>query len=362
MKLNINMGDKLLIKNGMVWNGESFSECDVLIENGIITKMEAALHDKAASFDAKNMIVSSGLIDFHTHIKGISPDRIGIERQKASYPFGVTGLVDASANMGCKADILNCGLDMAVIAEVTIVDNSIDFTNAEKMLSAYGDRLIGIKVYFDTSFNNVWGTAALEEACRFAKKHGLFVTVHTTHSPVSMAEIVTVLRKGDVIAHAFHGGEKSCAEDGFSCLEAAREKGIYTDAALASYYHIDYEVFKRAAEEGVYPDIISTDITRELEVTFGKSYGLTVCMSLLRELGMEDESIFKAVTVNPAAILKTKANSGYLRVGSVADIAVLKNEPCGVKFTDTSGNTVELKSALECALTLSNGKIVYKRD
>lgn len=362
MKLSINMVDKLLIKNGTVWNGESFSECDVLIENGIITKMEAALHDKAASFDAENMIVSSGLIDFHTHIKGISPDRIGIERQKASYPFGVTSLVDASANLGCKADILSDSLDISAVAEVTIVDNKIDFGNAEKMLSAYGDRLIGIKVYFDTSFNNVWGTAVLEEACLFAEKHGLFVTVHTTHSPVSMAEIAAVLRKGDVITHAFHGGEGSCEEDGFSCLKAAREKGVYIDAALASYYHIDYSVFNRAAEKGIYPDIISTDITKELEVTFGKSYGLPVCMSLLRELGMEEDAIFRAVTVNPAAILKTKANNGRLFVGSVADIAVLKNEPCGIKFTDTSGNTVELKSALECVLTISNGKIVYKRD
>ena len=357
------MSNDILIRGGTVWNGVDFSRCDILVKDGVITKIENSIKEKAEiEIDARNMIVSSGLIDLHTHIKDISPDSIGIEAKKISYPFGVTYLVDASASQGSESVISYTDRAISVLAEVKIINNKADFSYAEEVMSAYKDKVIGLKVYFDTSFVDVWNTEPLKDICKYAKDRNLFVMVHTTNSPVSMLEIVDTLNKGDIISHAFHGGENNCSDDAFECLKKANEKGIYTDAALCAYYHIDYSVFRKAITYGEYPYIISSDITKDLELISGEKYGLTVCMSILQELGLDDLNVFKAVTVNPASVLKTKTNKGYLRVGDLADIAVFKYEDSNIKLKDRSNNKIELKKCLKCVLTVINNQVIYAEN
>ena len=58
---------KTLIKNGTLADGRV---CDVLIENGLIQSVAPSLSDPEASiFDATSMIVMSGLVDLHTHLR-----------------------------------------------------------------------------------------------------------------------------------------------------------------------------------------------------------------------------------------------------------------------------------------------------
>ena len=58
---------KILIKNGTLADGRV---CDVLIENGLIQSVAQSLSDSEASiFDATSMIVMSGLVDLHTHLR-----------------------------------------------------------------------------------------------------------------------------------------------------------------------------------------------------------------------------------------------------------------------------------------------------
>ncbi len=363
MKLNADTYHEFLIRGGTVWDGTGFSKRDILIKNGIIVKIEACIKEKAEhEFDAENGIVSSGLVDAHTHMKGISPDSIGIPAENISYPFGVTHLVDASAYQGNAAFLSNVDGNISVLAEARIVDNQAEFSCVEKMMSSYKDKLIGLKVYFDKTFVNVWNTQPLKEICSYAKRHGLFVMVHTTNSPVSMLDIVDALNEGDVISHAFHGGDNNASANGFESLKRAKEKGIYTDAALSTYYHIDYSIFQQAVKQGIYPDIISSDITKEQEfVSSEQKYGLPICMSILQRLGLDTANAFRAVTVTPAALLKTKANQGFLKIGDVADIAVFQLENGNVGLTDTANNKIEVQKYWECVLTITDGHVVYMK-
>lgn len=117
MKLNTDNNNRILILNGTIWDGNSFFISDILICDGVISKIEKDLNENADfCFDAENMIVSAGLTDFHTHIKGISPEHIGIDYEKISYPFGVTHLLDASAEIGDINNILNSNIDISVLA------------------------------------------------------------------------------------------------------------------------------------------------------------------------------------------------------------------------------------------------------
>lgn len=129
MKLNTDNNNRILIRNGTVRDGNALYKSDILICGGIISKISKSISDNADfCFDAENMIVSTGLTDFHTHIKGISPEHIGIDYENIFYPIGVTHLIDASAEIGDINNVLNSNVDISVLARVHIFGNKADFT------------------------------------------------------------------------------------------------------------------------------------------------------------------------------------------------------------------------------------------
>lgn len=359
MKLNTD-NNRILIHGGTVWDGNAFSKSDILICDEIITKIEKSINENADfCFDVENMIVSAGFTDFHTHIKGISPEHIGIDYKKISYPFGVTHLIDASAEIGDINNILNSNIDISVLARVHIFGNKADFTLTEEILDKYSDKVIGLKVYLDTTFTEVTDARPLAEICEYARKRNLFVMVHTTNSPISMLEVADTLNKGDVISHVFHGGKNNACENDFAALKRAKEKGIILDTAFSVGYHIDYSIFKEAVSRGFLPDIISTDITTEQEYIGKEKYGLTTCMSIAEKLGMTLQEVLIAVTRNPTRLIKNPNNQGYLKIGKKADIAVIKREAKNLEISDTQNNIISINNAFNCVLTVNGNKVRY---
>ena len=94
---------KTLIKNGTLADGRV---CDVLIENGLIHSVGASLNDsEAAVFDATSMIVMSGLVDLHTHLR--EPGKEDSETVLSGSRAGVKGgyvALSAMANTSPVAD------------------------------------------------------------------------------------------------------------------------------------------------------------------------------------------------------------------------------------------------------------------
>lgn len=187
MKLNTDNNNRILIRNGTVRDGNALYKSDILICGGIISKISKSINDNADfCFNAENMIVSAGLTDFHTHIKGISPEHIGIDYENISYPIGVTHLIDASAEIGDINNVLNSNVDISVLARVHIFGNKADFTLTEEILEKYSDKVIGLKVYLDTSFTEVTDVRPLAEICKYARKRNLFVAVYSLLSMVCL--------------------------------------------------------------------------------------------------------------------------------------------------------------------------------
>ena len=217
-----------------------------------------------------------------------------------------------------------------------------------------------LKVYFDSSISEVKSVKPLQEVCDYAKKNGLIVMVHTSSSPVSMAEIVETLNEGDVITHAYHGGVNNASFDDFECLKIAKQKGIIVDVGFAGHVHTDFKVFKDAISCKVIADTISTDITKFSAYKRGGRYGMTMCMSIAKTLGMDEESVFSAVTSAPAKVLKKEDEWGYLKEGRRADVAVFDYTSEGFNLTDKAGNHIESESGYRCVLTLVNGEVVYR--
>jgi dihydroorotase len=240
-------------------------------------------------------------------------------------------------------------------------DNKACFDSVEKMLEKYGEKAVGIKVYFDTTVSDIQDIQPLCQVVEYAKKKDLRIMVHSSNSPVPMGELLEALRAGDILTHAYHGGINNASEDNFECLKLAKEKGVVVDAGFAGNVHTDFGVFENALKNGCSPDTISTDITRFSAYKRGGKYGMTMCMSIARKLGMNEEEIFRSVTSTPAKVLGMHNEWGYLKVGRYADISVFDYFGDEFSLTDNSGNTVKDENSYNCVLCICNGEVVYRK-
>lgn len=351
---------RILVKGGRVWDGEKFFFADVLTNDKLIEKIDPDITDTADYvFDAKGKTVSAGLVDIHVHLKGLASPKFGVGAEISSFPFGVTAVNDAGSVQGERALLDYLSVKNTVFVCAGIRQNHANFDAAETGLAKYGDKAIGIKVYFDKS-ENVRDITPIKEICAYARNKNLKVMVHTSLSPTTMVEIVDALSKGDILTHVFHGGDNSCLDNDFEALKLAKEKGVILDLGLAGNVHTNFLNFKKSVEAGFLPDVISTDITCLSAFKRGGRYGMTMCMSIAKQLGMTEEEIFKRVTSFAAEALDKGSEWGYLKVGRIADIAVFDytNEP--FDLTDKAGNRVKNDLGYKCILTVLDGQIIYK--
>ena len=353
---------RILIKNGRVWDGYKFFYADILTDRYKIVKIEPDIITDEVDlvYDATGKIVSAGLVDAHMHIRVLSDDKYGISPEIACFPFGVTAAADAGRTFGDRA-VLDIFMLRNVVFVCPVFENGhIDAKATDEAIERFGDKTVGIKIFFTTSPTASRDISYLAEICDFAKKRDLPVMVHCTDSPTKMSEILNTLSSGDILTHAYHGGVNNATEDDFESMIAAKERGVVIDTGFAADYHVDFNVFRKAIEKGVLPNTISTDITRFSAYFTGGRYGMTMCMSMARHMGMSEEDIFRAVTTTPASVLGKTDEWGTLKVDGVADIAVFDYTNEGFSIVDTMGNHIESDMSYRCALTVLNGRVVYR--
>ena len=350
----------ILIKNGRVWDGEKFFYADILTEGEQIARIEPDIEEAAEFvYDATGKTVAPGLVDAHVHMRGLSK-KFGIHAELSAIPFGVTAAADAGAAYGDKALLDTFLLKNVVFVSAKFQNNQAIFDSVEKRLESYGEKAVGIKVYFDTTVSDIQDIQPLCQVVEYAEKKDLRIMVHSSNSPVPMAELLGRLRKGDILTHAYHGGKNNVSEDGYECIKEAKRRGVIIDVGFAGNVHTDFKVFQNAIRCGAIPDIISTDITKFSAYTRGGRYGMTMCMNISKTLGMREEDIFKAVTSNPAKALEMENEWGNLKVGRTADISVFDYTNEGFDLIDNAGNHICNAEGYRCALTVSDGQVVYR--
>ena len=349
----------ILIKNGRIWDGQTFFEADILMENGTVTDIGKDLTaQKTFIYDASGKLVVPGLVDCHMHMHGITEPIYGISPEAICFPFGVTAAADAGATLGDKQLLESFAVKAVVFAEAVIRDGSLDREATLSRLANYGSRAVGIKVFYDETTQSGIHIGVLADICELARERSLQVMVHCNHSPTSMLSIVETMASGDILSHVYHGGKHNCTEDDFAALKLARRKGIILDAAFAGNYHTDFGILRQAVSAGFFPDTISTDVVKGMAYTMGGRYGLTTCMSMARTAGVPEEVILRAVTTAPAKALEQ--NWGRLQIGGAADLAVLEYTQEPFRLQDRSGAVLENNMGYRCKLTVSDGVVVFR--
>lgn len=186
---------KTIIKNGFVVNTESVMKCDLIVEDGIISKMGNRLEDEEATIiDASNKYVLPGPIDVHTHMDLQAGKLRAVDDfykgSVAAACGGTTTIVDhiAFGPKGCtlqhQLDVYhglaksNSVLDYGFHGVLQHVDKDI-LSEMEKLME---DGIPSFKAYMTYDFR--LSDDELLQVMKTVKKAGGVLTVHAENHQV----------------------------------------------------------------------------------------------------------------------------------------------------------------------------------
>lgn len=76
---------KMLLKAGKIFDGESFIDADILIENDKIIAIDKSIDGGGAmQINCSGCIISSGLVDIHTHLLEMGNNSFGFPADMAT--------------------------------------------------------------------------------------------------------------------------------------------------------------------------------------------------------------------------------------------------------------------------------------
>jgi dihydroorotase len=370
----------LLLTGGTVLNPASGvrQELDVAVKDGRIAALEAKLPRAQAKsvIEMPGCYVTPGLIDFHVHsFWGVNP--YGCELDALCMSTGVTTAIDAGSsgpiNFKGFRKLVYEPSKTRMIAFIALAQHGVlndpgeledlrfaDPNAAAATVGESPDVGVGIKVRLHKKGVGENGREALRLAIRAGEASKSPVMVHVGNTVISMSEIADTLRRGDVITHCYTPQKPSIIDEQGKLLpevRKAKERGVIFDVGHAGG-HFDFNLVRRAMDEGIVPDIISSDLHGRLsQPGFGVVGDLLTTLTKFLPLGLTFDEIIARCTTNPARVIGWQDRIGTLEVGREADIAVLQlvNEP--TKLRDSVGGEMTVNERIAARWTIRRGEV-----
>jgi dihydroorotase len=348
--------------------GGHAGRCDVAVRDGRIAAVGPGLPRAAGTVvDVRGRLVTPGLVDLHTHVQpgagywGVDPDPI-------AWYSGVTTWVDAGSAGAFTIDGLRAfaaGRQVRVRALLNIAGPGLasrtgegrdlencDPDRAAAAIRAHREFVRGVKVRVDADTVGANGVEPLRRALAAAAACGVPVMVHIGTSPPALAEVLDLLRPGDVVTHCASG----IAEPVGPAAAAAHARGVRFDIGHGSG-GFAFDVAERQVAAGLRPWSISTDLhARSL---YGPVFDLPTTMAKLLAVGLPLAEVVAAATVRPARALGLDA--GTLAVGAPADVAVFRVEEGGFAVVDAHRQTRRAPLRLVNEATYVGGRRLVPR-
>ena len=337
----------LILKGGRVIDPATGRDeiTDIGFGDGRVAAIGADLPLRGSDIvDASGLLVVPGLIDLHTHVYwgGTS---LGVDASVVAARAGTTTFVDAGSAgpgnfHGFRRHViepspfrilpyLNVSFPgiFAFAATVMVGENTdlrlIDPRECVRVINANRDLIVGVKVRVGRGAGGNSGVAPLDMALEVAEEVGLPVMAHLDHPPPSRLEVLSRLRRGDVITHCFRPFPNAPVRaDGQIREEVmeARRRGVVFDIGHGGG-SFGFRTAEKMLNAGFLPDVISSDV-HALSIN-GPAFDQLVTMSKFLALGVELGAIVRAGTAAPAAALG-RGDLGHLAVGAVGDASILE--------------------------------------
>jgi dihydroorotase len=368
----------LLIQGGRVIDpAERISSVrDVAIAGGRIARVAENIPPASARqvYNAAGKLVTPGLIDMHTHVYRYAIN-LSVDSDIVGFQNGVTTVLDCGSTgstsfMGLRRYVME-GAPTRIYALLNISSIGLIVTNeiyldpaminpraAIQTIINNRDRLLGVKVRVNGKHSDLaHDIEVLKTAREVADATGTFIMLHWTNEP----DLLNILKRGDVLAHPFNapsansanlfGADGTQADRVLPQILALKDRGIITDGQLTTTHH-SWTISEKAAAQGWWPDVISTDISRTPD---GQPASVLVPMSEFLHLGMPLDQVIAGATAVPARTMNAPERIGTLAPGVTADVAILELESGSFEYNDGARQMRTLKQRFVATATLKGG-------
>ena len=361
-------------------------ELDLGISGGQIAAVDKGLDLSVANqvYDATGKLVVPGLIDLHAHCYlsvtpgGVDIDHYGLGR-------GVTTIIDAgSAGSDTFDDFRANAIERFKTRVIAFLNISrvglsvfrnkdgnelehlacpafINHADCVNCLNANRDVIAGVKVLLSAALADDGRNEAkaFREALQAAATTATPLMTHHAQSTISIDECPGSMRAGDIYTHCYHGFESTIIDPQsrrvHPAVRAARTRGVLFDIGhgMGAF---NWTVGEICAEEGFWPDIISTDLhTGCFE---GPAYDMPTVMTRMLHLGMPLPELIRRSTIVPATTIGWGDRIGSLGIGREADVAVLTLEEMDMDLEDCQSQMRRVKQRLVAQAVWRAGEAV----
>lgn len=354
----------LLLRGGRLLDPKSGidSVADIAFRDGLVVEMGADLAENPAREirDVSGKLVVPGLVDLHAHVFW-GATGLGVDAETVCCRSGTTTFVDAGSAGAGNLDgfrrfiaeptrlgilaFLNIsyagifgfgpGLWVGECWDLRLLDRDACVRAAEKNR----DLVVGIKVRIGAEAGGTSGLRPLEMARDAADRLGLPIMAHVDMPPPDLADVLRLLRPGDIWTHCFRGPPNSAVmADGQPERDvlAARARGVLFDVGHG-FGSFSFAAARRLIADRIFPDSISSDV-HAFSVD-GPARDLLHVASKFLNLGMSVEDVVRRISSSPADSIG-RSDLGRLRIGGKGDAVVLTEEFGRFDFVDSLGESL----------------------
>ena len=372
----------LLIRGGRVIDPSQnlAAETNIAIRAGKVARVGTNIAESEARqvLDARQMIVTPGLVDVHVHVyDGVAP--LGIPADPNCIAKGATTVVDAGSAgahtfPGFRQYVIRMVetrvyalLNISVVGQSTLSDGNpfgelldLRYANpklAIRTIEQNRDVILGVKVRLTRNIAGENDLRALGLAREAADAVGLPLMVHIGGTFSPLPKILAMLKPGDLITHSFHGRDGGILDDRGNVLPEVRRatgNGVLLDVGHDAG-SFAFRTAEKAFAQNILPGTISSDV-HQGNVN-GPVYDLATTLSKFLHLGISLEEVIRRATANPAKALAFPAGTGSLKEGSTADVAVFELREAPWEMVDSMGEKRPGKLRLRPVATVKAGRV-----
>jgi len=338
----------LVIKGGRVLDASQRIDrlMDVAVKDGKIAALETSIpaSDAGEIFDAKDRLVTPGLVDIHAHPR---PGELSAQQVLSG---GVTTVVDAGSR-GADGIQDMIGVVKSAPNRVRILINvsrlgnqpegellKFETADAEAGRAAVRNNrefIVGVKARLSRPLAGDHDLDGVRRAHEITQPFGIPVMVHVGDTRSPLPDILALLRPGDIVTHVYAPPPNGILDSNGRVLPQVREarrRGILFDIGNGRNGHITWEVAERALQQDFLPDSISSDLNGA--GLTDQVFDFPNVLSKFLMLGMPLDQVIARGTSNSAKAIPALKDLGTLRKGAVADITILELVSGNFEFVD----------------------------
>ena len=377
------MGYDLIIRGGtLVDPAQSIHvKRDVAFANGIVAAVgeDLSKSDAREVLDARDRIVTPGLIDLHVHVfYGVG--HYGIEPDPTCLAKGATTVVDAGSAgadnfTGFRKYVIEVS-ETSIFAYLNVSSQGMmteeigefempEYANVGKacqMIEKHRDLILGVKARLTRHkiASERSGLTPLHRAREAADAAGVPIMIHPQNAWCdSLDDILAAMKERDVLTHCFH--DRACGimdEDGKvrKSVHEAMERGVIFDVGHGAG-SFSWDIAERAMAQGVEPQTISSDL-HSYNVN-GPVYDLANVVTKFLHLGMRLDDAIAKVTAVPSQVILMPDKIGTLAVGAWGDAIVSELREGEFQLADSRGE-VRIGRQKFAPVTVVKGGRVYR--